>query len=159
MFHLFKKKHIFNQAERNQIVAAIRNAEQTTSGEIRLFVERKCKYVDALDRAGEIFYSLKMDKTQLRNGVLIYLAVKDKQLAIFGDEGIYKKIKIEFWQNQINEMIVRIQNDATLVIGICNCIFEIGKVLEKEFPYNKAIDRNELPDEIVFGKEIHSEKK
>ena len=34
-----------------------------TSGEVRVFVENRCSYMDAIDRAKEIFAELKMDET------------------------------------------------------------------------------------------------
>jgi uncharacterized membrane protein len=76
----------------DEIVKNIRNAEQQTSGEVRIFVESRCRYVDPLDRAKEIFFQLGMDKTNQRNGTLLYVAVKDHQAAVFGDEGIHQKV-------------------------------------------------------------------
>lgn len=150
MFKRFKRKPFFTKEEKDYIVNAIRVAEHTTSGEIRLFIEHKCKYVDALDRAAEIFYTLKMDKTQLHNGVLLYVAVDDKQLAIFGDKGIYEKMDKKYWENQVQKMITQVKANQ-LLLSISNCIKEIGATLKDQFPYDASIDKNELPDEIVFG--------
>src|SRR5258705_9474175 len=98
MFSLFKKKKVFFTSEqREHIVEAIQSAERRTSGEIRVFVESRCSYIDALDRAVEIFQSLKMYETAERNAVLIYVALKDRQLAVFGDAGIHQKVGDEYW--------------------------------------------------------------
>src|SRR6187549_3921237 len=91
MFSLFKKKEFFSKEENDKIIAAIRHAEECTSGEVRVFVERRCKFIDPLDRAMEIFADLKMQNTKDRNAVLVYVAIKDKQLAIYGDSGIHAK--------------------------------------------------------------------
>ena len=92
-----------------------------------------------------------MEKTDDHNGVLIYVALKDKQLAVYGDEEIHKKVGKEFWQNEVKQMLQHF-NKENYVTGICETITTIGKTLEKEFPYQPNDDKNELPDEIVFGK-------
>src|SRR5258708_37531244 len=93
MFSIFKKKQpkFFTAEEQQLIVHAVQEAEKLTSGEIRVYVESHCEYMDALDRAKEIFGSQGMQATQQRNAVLVYVAMKDRQLAVFADEGIYAK--------------------------------------------------------------------
>ncbi len=150
-FSFFKKKTFFTDAEKQRVVDAIRNAEHLTSGEIRVFVESKNAYMDPKHRAAEIFYNLKMDKTDERNAVLLYIAVKDKQLALFGDEGIYKATGEEFWNNAVKSMLKQI-TAVDIIGGMVHCISSIGETLKEKFPYNKLNDKNELPDEIVFGK-------
>ena len=147
----FKKKTFFTDAERQRIVEAIRKAEQRTSGEVRVYVESRNAYMDPMDRAAEIFYSLKMDKTDDRNAVLLYIAVKDKQLALFGDEGIYKAAGAEYWNAAVRNMLMEIKADD-IIVGMVHCISTVGETLHEKFPYNKLEDKNELPDEIVFGK-------
>ena len=147
----FKKKTFFTDAERQRIVEAIRKAEQRTSGEVRVYVESRNAYMDPMDRAAEIFYSLKMDKTDDRNAVLLYIAVKDKQLALFGDEGIYKAAGAEYWNAAVRNMLMEIKADD-IIFGMVHCISTVGETLHEKFPYNKLEDKNELPDEIVFGK-------
>ena len=146
-----KKKDFFSQEENQQLVDAIQKAEQQTSGEVRIFVESKCKYVDALDRAQEIFFSLKMNETELRNGTLIYVAVKDKQAAVFGDEGIHQKVGAQYWKDVVTKMLFQFRNQK-LADGICQGIYDLGEALKFYFPYHSDTDKNELPDEIVFGR-------
>ncbi|MDE1192475.1 MAG: TPM domain-containing protein [Arachidicoccus sp.] len=153
MFNIFKKKspQFFTEKQQEEIVAAIQQAETSTSGEIRIYVESRCSYVDAIDRAQELFVKLKMFETQQRNAVLLYLAMEDKQLAIFADSGIFQKTGKEYWNNQVKTMIAGFnQNDY--VNSIVRVILEIGQTLSAAFPYDAATDRNELPDEIVYGK-------
>ena len=151
MFSLFKRRPFFNFREEQNIMQAIRDAEQRTSGEIRLFIESRCRYVDPLERAGEIFYHLKMNETALRNGVLVYMAYKDRQLAIFGDEGIHQKTGTEFWKTEVKKLLSYF-NKNNYQDGFITIITEIGEALCTHFPYNANTDKNELPDEIVFGK-------
>jgi uncharacterized membrane protein len=151
MFDFFKKKEFFTAEEKQSIVSAVQQAEQRTSGEVRVFVEGRCKYVNAMDRALEIFEQLKMDQTKFRNAVLVYVAVKDHQLAILGDEGIHQKVGSEYWGNELVKMISTFNRD-NIPAGISQCVFNIGEALHTHFPYDRGTDKNELPDDIVFGK-------
>jgi uncharacterized membrane protein len=147
---LFPSKPLFSNEEQQRIVAAIRAAEKRTSGEIRVFIESRCSYVDAVDRAAEIFFGLKMDKTEDRNGVLLYIAMKDHQLAIFGDKGIHEKVGTEFWNHEVRHILKEFSQHH-YADGIVTIVTEIGEALVTHFPYEHE-DRNELPDDIVFGK-------
>jgi uncharacterized membrane protein len=152
LFSFFrKKKQFFTDEENHLVVKAIRHAEQQTSGEVRVYVESHCRFMDAIDRAAEIFFSLKMDKTEERNAVLVYVAVKDRQLAVFGDEGIHRKVGYEYWNKIVAEMLTSFNKDD-YAKGIAECVIQIGEALKTNFPYNKGTDKNELPDSIVLGK-------
>lgn len=153
MFNLFKKKpqQYFSPNEQEHIVAAIKDAERQTSGEVRVFIESRCAFMDAVDRASEIFFYLKMDETEKRNATLVYVAMKDRQLAVFGDEGIYTKTGKEFWNNAVKTMLAHFDK-KNYAHGIAETVKEIGGTLAAYFPYDAALDKNELPDEIVFGK-------
>jgi uncharacterized membrane protein len=148
---LFKRKEFFTEEERQSIVDAVRAAEQRTSGEVRVFVESRCRYVNAIDRAVEIFEHLQMQKTELRNATLVYVAIKDRQLAVFGDEGIHQKVGNEYWANEVVKMISAFNRD-NIAEGIRQCVLNIGEALATHFPYDRNTDKNELPDDIIFGK-------
>lgn len=150
---LFKKeKDLLSKEEQQEVVAAIQQAERQTSGEIRVFMERHCKYVQAIERAAEIFFRLKMDKTELRNGVIVYIAFDDKQSAILGDEGIYAKTGgPAFWKETLEEMNLHFKENS-IASGIARAVGQIGSALSHYFPYNPETDKNELPDDIIFGK-------
>lgn len=146
-----KKTEFFQEDEKQRILEAIREAEQQTSGEIRLFIESRCRFVDAVDRATEIFFQLRMEETQERNATLIYLAVKDHQVAVIGDKGIYEKVGASFWQQEVEKMLAEFRRNH-LADGLVQVIGDIGEALRTHFPYNSNTDKNELPDEIIFGK-------
>jgi len=150
LFPWQKQKEFFSHDEKELILQAIRNAEQQTSGEIRVYVENHCRFVDPMDRAAEIFFGLKMDQTAERNGVLVYIALRDRQLAVLGDEGIHKAVGKEFWEKEVAEMIHEFHADH-YATGIAKVVGEIGEALRENFPYVGEKDRNELPDDIVFG--------
>jgi uncharacterized membrane protein len=133
------------------LVEAIQLAEQNTSGEIRVYVESKTGKGDALSRATELFFKHKMNETKDRNGVLVYVAVKDKKLAIYADQGIYERVGIEFWYSQVQEMTAHFKS-MNYVNGISTVVKEIGQALHAHFPFDRATDTNELSDEIMIGK-------
>lgn len=153
MFSLFKKKpeSYFNEQEKEKIVAAIREAERRTSGEVRIFIENHCTYVNPLHRAQEVFWNLKMSETKERNGVLVYIAMKDHQLAVYGDEGIHQKVGSEFWNKEVQMMLAEFRQQH-FADGLAAIILDIGVALTQHFPYNEQTDKNELPDDIVFGR-------
>ena len=150
LFSFHTKRQFFTTEQQHQMVQAVQQAEKNTSGEVRIFVESKCEYMDAVDRARDIFFSLKMEKTKDRNAVLLYMAIDDRQLALFADEGIYQRLGQEYWDNEAKKMINAFTKDD-YTGGVCLVVEEIGQALKKEFPY-QSTDKNELPDQIVFGK-------
>ena len=101
MWPFSKKKDFFSKEDNEMIVQAIRDAERQTSGEVRVFVESKCRFIDPLDRALEIFAELKMQNTEQRNAVIVYVAIKDRQLAVYGDTGIHQKTGNEYWKQPL----------------------------------------------------------
>lgn len=151
LFPWLKKKSLLNEEDSRLVVKAIRQAEKSTSGEVRVFVESRCAWMDAMDRATEIFFSLKMDKTEQRNGTLVYIALKDRQLAVFGDEGIHKKVGSEYWNKIVADMLKDFKGEH-YGKGIAECVIQIGNALQTYFPFDRVTDKNELPDEIVFGR-------
>ncbi|QGY43157.1 TPM domain-containing protein [Maribellus comscasis] len=140
-------KH-FTEENKLQITNAIRVAETNTSGEIRVHIEKHCKG-DVLDRAAYIFDKLEMQKTELRNGVLFYLAVEDQKFAILGDAGINEKVPENFWEEIKDEAIARFKENK-FADGLADGIVKAGEQLKAHFPY-QLDDVNELSDEISFG--------
>lgn len=138
----------FSEEGKLKIKNAIRDAELNTSGEIRVHIEKHCKG-DVLDRAAYIFSKLKMHETELRNGVLFYLAVEDHKFAILGDAGINQRVPDDFWENIKDVMAVNFR-EGKFAGGLSKGIVMAGDQLKKHFPY-QVDDVNELSDEISFG--------
>lgn len=143
-----KAKDFFNKEEKSEIKKAILNAELDTSGEIRVHIENECKD-DVLDRASYLFKKLKMEKTELHNGVLFYLAITSQKFAIIGDKGINKEVPEDFWKDIKESMTQRFQA-GEFTTGLTEGIAKAGFRLKKHFPHH-IDDINELPDEISFG--------
>ena len=141
-------RKFFTKEEKERIVEAIKEAEKETSGEIRLHLETGCKG-DPLERAVKLFEKLKMYKTEQRNGVIIYLAVKDRKFSIYGDKGINEVVPENFWEDVKEEMRTEFVKGA-FVEGVTKGILRVGEKLKEYFPYQKD-DVNELSDDISFG--------
>jgi uncharacterized membrane protein len=139
----------FTKEQQKLIVDAIKQAENNTSGEIRVHIEKQCK-IDVLDRAANVFAMLKMHKTQLRNGVLFYLSIDDRKFAILGDAGINAKVPENFWDS-VKETVLEQFKIGNQTEGLIKGIIMAGEKLKVHFPYQKD-DVNELSDEISFGK-------
>lgn len=141
--------NFFSKEEKDKIKEAIKMAETSTSGEIRVHIDNHCKE-DVMDRAAWWFGKLDMHKTEQRNGVLFYLAVKDHKFAILGDAGINSVTPEDFW-DLIKEEMLGYFREGKFSEGLSKGILLAGEALQAHFPYQKD-DVNELPDEISFGK-------
>jgi len=141
-------RNFFTKEQQEDIRQAIMNAELDTSGEIRVHIENTCTG-DALDRALAIFSKLEMEKTENHNGVLLYLAVKNRKFAIIGDSGIHATVTEIFWDSIRNKMMDRFRENL-FTEGLIEAIGETGKQLKTYFPYHTD-DKNELSDEISFN--------
>ena len=140
--------NFFSKEEKEKIKSAVKEAELNTSGEIRVHIDNRCRE-DVMDRAAWWFGKLEMQKTEQRNGVLFYLAVKDRKFAILGDAGINAKTPEDFWDNIKEHMLNRF-TDGEFAKGLQEGILMAGQALKEHFPYQKD-DVNELPDDISFG--------
>jgi uncharacterized membrane protein len=145
-----KARRFLTTAQKEQIVRAIQAAERQTSGEIRVHVESSVDGADPLERAQAVFKQLGMDRTELHNGVLIYLAVLDRKFAIIGDAGIDRVVPDDFWE-ETKEIIRSHFSAGRFVEGIVYGIQSAGEHLKTHFPYC-AGDVNELDDEISEGR-------
>jgi len=142
-----KAQDYFTEQRLGEITLAIKDAEKDTSGEIRLYVEDKCKE-DVLDHSAFLFGELKMHETDLRNGVLFYLAMQDHKFAILGDAGINSKVEDDFWDHIKDAMKTEFAK-GEFAVGLENGIRMAGEALAKYFPYSND-DVNELSDEIIL---------
>jgi uncharacterized membrane protein len=146
---------ISNEA-RERIERAIQDAERLTSAEIRVHLEDHCPEL-ALDRAAFIFEKLEMHKTELRNGVLIYVAMNDKKAAILGDAGINARVEHGFWDATMAEIITHFKNQQ-FDEGIVAAVMRAGGALRQHFPIAEG-DRNELSNTVTSLKRKRREER
>ncbi|EDM35596.1 hypothetical protein PBAL39_03604 [Pedobacter sp. BAL39] len=138
---------IFTELEQELIANAIAEAEKTTSGEIRIAVDKHCSG-DAFEKATAYFSKLGMDKTSRHNGVLIYLAHADHKFAIIGDKGINKVVPPDFWEMTQIAMKAHFAG-GNIAQGIIAGIVLAGEKMANFFPYEGG-DVNELPNDIIY---------
>jgi uncharacterized membrane protein len=143
-----KVEDFLSKSEEAEIVEAIRIAEKNTSGEIRVHLEKKTT-IAPIERAVEVFYRLKMDKTKDSNAVIIYVAVKSHQFAIYGDRGINEKVGDDFW-NSTKEIMANHFKNGNNKQALVDGVLKAGEQLKHYFPY-ESDDVNELPNEISKG--------
>ena len=140
--------NILNREEDRRIVEAIKTDERNTSGEIKVHIENHCKG-DVEERSIVVFNKLKLNETKLRNGMLIYIAVKDHKFAILGDEGINQVVEANFW-NDVKDMMAAKFSEGLFEEGLEAGILRCGEKLKTYFPYQND-DINEISDEISYG--------
>ena len=138
----------FSKKEKEKILAAIRQAEKETSGEIRIHLAKKEKR-EVLEEAKEIFEKIGMAKTRHRNGILIFLLTQSRRFALLGDQGIHKKVPEKFWEETAQKMAKTFRQDH-FADGIVEAILTTGEKLKTYFP-REAGDRNELSDRISYS--------
>lgn len=143
-----KIENFFSNEEEQQVINAIKIAEKNTSGEIRVHIEKSTEK-DALERATEVFYQLKMNETKLQNGVLFYVATESHHFAVLGDKGINELVPDNFWDTE-KELVLSHFSKGEYAKGLELGILEAGKKLKEFFPY-QSDDTNELSDEISKG--------
>ena len=137
----------FSGKEKKQILAAVREAEKNTSGEIRVHLEYRSRG-PVFGHAQKVFRRIGMTKTDQRNGVLIFLATKDKKFAILGDVGINEKVPEGFWNDVVQIMQEHFKQN-NFAEGISEAVLRVGEKLKAYFPH-QANDKNELPDTISY---------
>lgn len=144
-------RRLFSEADLAAIADAVARAETATSAEIRVHLERRVhrwpgQRADALRRARKVFTHLGMHLTAERHGVLIYLAIEDRQLAVVGDEGIHRRVGDTYWETVRDVMIAELREGRALD-AVLSGVAAVGGVLAEHFP-RRPDDRNELSDRV-----------
>lgn len=140
-----KTAAFLSKEEEQEIVQAIVEAEKNTSGEVRVHIENHSNKTP-LERAQEVFFELKMEATNDRNGVLFYVSVTDKKFAIIGDQGINELVATDFW-NATKEIVLNHFKQGAFKQGLVEGILSAGNQLKVYFPY-QSDDEDELSNEI-----------
>lgn len=135
--------------ERARVRSAIREAERHTSGEIRVHLDIPI-LDEVLEHAAFVFRDLGMDRTKERNGVLIYVSVPGRQVAVIGDAGIHAKLGHDYWQEVLGAILAHFREDR-FCDGLCAGVAMLGEKLRQHFP-RRGDDRNELSDDVSFGR-------
>lgn len=139
--------------DKKQIESVIVALESKSSAELRVYIERKIPYSDKIssvfDRTLQVFEQLEMHKTQRRNAVLIYIAHKDHQCAIYGDKGIHELVGQNYWQQEYEIMISHFKAQE-YTQGVVDAINHLAEKLAVFFPIQPD-DVNELDDGVIIN--------
>ncbi len=141
-----KVEDFLSAKEEEEVVEAIRMAEKATSGEIRVHIEKSHGELDIFDRAMEVFHLLKMDNTKQENGVLIYVAIDDRNFVIYGDKGINEVVPDDFWESTKDAIVAQFKA-GNYKQGLIDGILKAGEQLNKHFPWSED-NTNELSNTI-----------
>jgi uncharacterized membrane protein len=137
------------RAERDRVRDAVRNAEKRTSGEVRVHLDAAIME-GVLDHAAFVFDDLGMKKTKDRNGVLLYVSVPSRKVAVIGDAGIHVKSGQHYWDSVL-ELVLSHFREGRYCDGLCAGVERIGEQLREHFPYERD-DMNELDDDVSLGR-------
>jgi uncharacterized membrane protein len=141
-----KVENFLSAKEEDEVVEAIRMAEKATSGEIRVHIEKSHGEVDIFERAIEVFHLLKMDNTKQENGVLIYVAIENRDFVIYGDKGINEVVPNDFWESTKDAIVAQFKA-GNYKQGLIDGILKAGEQLNKHFPWSEG-NTNELSNTI-----------
>ncbi len=123
--------YFFNKEEKERIVQAIRSAEEGTSGEIRIHLDRGGRG-HVMDRAEKVFKKYRLHRRKQRNAVLIYLSLADRTFAVFGDESIHQRVGDFFWK-EVAQSMQRHFSQGEFMEGLELALREIGAAFNKHF--------------------------
>ena len=142
-----KTKEFINRLNHDRISTAIAAAEKTTSGEIRVFIDRGVLDGDPVESAQKKFLELGMQKTAERNAILIFVAPEAQKFAVLGDEGVHQQCGADYWQQLVETMRAHFKREE-FTDALVEAIESAGQLLARYFP-RRHDDRNELPDAPV----------
>ena len=148
-------RRLFAAGDLEAIGAAVAVAERETSAEIRVHLDRQlARHTDvpsgdALARARQVFVRLRMHETDEHNGVLIYLAVEDRKLAIVGDDAVHACVGEQYWASVRDAMVERLRRGEARE-AILHAVGDVGAILRKFFPPRPG-RHNQLSDEVSLG--------
>jgi uncharacterized membrane protein len=143
-----KTKEFLEKIDEAAVLAAVREAELATSGEVRVFVSRRgLRGCEVKRRAHAEFHRLDMDTTDDRNAVLFYVVPRDGAFAVIGDEAVHAECGDGFWQETASLLEAEFRQ-GRFTEGLVRGIKRAGELLARHFPKRDG-DRNELPDEMA----------
>ena len=134
------------------IEAAIKAAEARTSGEIRFVVQTALEPEEVWagltprERAVQTVSDLHMWNTELRNGVLIYVLLADRDVEVCADRGAAELIPVAQWEGVCRAMEAHFRA-GRFAEGALAGVEAVGALLEKHFPADRGRNRDELPNQ------------
>ena len=129
---IMRPKKFINQLPHDTLVAAIRDAEKKTSGQIRVLISHK-SVADPVVAAQREFARLGMAKSPERNGVLIFVTPRTRKFAVIGDAGVHAKCGDVFWQ-ELAQAMTDFFRKSEFTEGLAHGVRKAGELLAEHFP-------------------------
>jgi len=148
MAHPAWVRKLFTGQDLDDIAAAIAGVERRAAAEVRVHLEQRVPGGDALRRAQAIFQRLGMDRTRRRNGVLVYLALADRKLAVIGDVGVHTRVGSAYWDRVRDLMVGHLRAQHAPREAVVDAVEELGRMLAEHFPRARGEGGGELSDEV-----------
>jgi len=141
-------RELFSDSDLQEISKAIQVFEGQTSGEIVISFNTT-SHGQPYKTTRRIFEKAKLYETKERNATLIALFLTEHKFAVYGDEGIHKKVPENFWEDTVTAMRQSFA-DGQMKAGLLLGINALGENLATYFPVDSD-DEDELSNEIQFG--------
>ena len=140
-------RNFLAKSERAAVNAAIKDAERSSSAEVKLVLVRHC-WGDLKAKAHKVFGKLGLDRTEQRNCVLVMLVVTNREFLIYGDQGIHEKVGQDFWGDICDDMTDAFARDE-FGEGLAAAVRQTGEKLALHFPFERD-DVDEISNEIIY---------
>jgi uncharacterized membrane protein len=141
-------RRFLSEVDLHAVAAAIGAVEKQTAAEVRVHLDAHCPG-DAMAQAVAVFERLGMHRTAERHGVLIYVAIEDRKLAVLGDQGIHDRLGQTYWDRLVQDILAHFRDERPRD-GLLHAVGEVGAALRQHFP-RRSDDDNELPDQLSIG--------
>lgn len=149
-----KHRQLMESLDQARVIQAIEEAERRCSAEIRVHIQPSLHGKEVRHVAEKTFERLGMTRTDLRNGVLLFIASRDQKFVILGDKGIDEKVGHHYWEEVAAEMSARFRA-SQFTEGIVGAVETVGHTLEEYFPHDPHTDVNELSNELSIVHDDH----
>ena len=112
-------------------------------------VPKRARHDRAHSTAMRQFWAQRLNKTEERTGVLIFVSLAERYAEVIADAGINEKVTPEVWENAVAALTGAIKQ-GHIGDGFVAAIAQCGAVLAEHFPLAAgAVNPNELPDKLV----------
>lgn len=108
---------------------------------------KKYRYSRAWEFAYKNFHNLGLNRTKTRAGIMFFVSIDEKYVAIITDSAIKERLEDKYWEEIVESFIQDVKN-GQIAHGYIRAIESCTKVLAEKFPIQKD-DKNELLDEVI----------
>lgn len=114
-----------SKVEEKELQQQLAKIGQETGGKIVIHIDDYCKG-DPYFKAEKLFRDFQLLSNPLQNSFFLYIAIKDRQMALLGDDKINNKLDDQFYEAVLSKLKVHLGKNH-LAEGIKQTILELGK--------------------------------